>query len=85
MSSVIVNPIARPAIDLNVPPGSAAVAKTTQTRKKVSTISITSPCHCVTPRPRAGVPRFARFRIAVGKSQRRSSEAMAAAANCVTQ
>ena len=35
MSSVIVNPIARPAMDLNVPRGSAADAKMTHTRKKV--------------------------------------------------
>ena len=41
---VIVNPIPSPAIALNVPPGSAAVAKITQTRKNVSTSSMTTPC-----------------------------------------
>jgi hypothetical protein len=34
-SNEIVKPIARPAIDVNVPRGSAAQAKITQTRKKV--------------------------------------------------
>src|SRR5204863_10034383 len=57
-SIVIVSPIARPAIDLNVPPGSAAVANTTHTRKNVKTPSITTPCHTLTPLPRAGEPRF---------------------------
>ena len=42
-SIVIVSPIARPAIDLNAPPGSTAVAKTAQTRKNVRMISTTRP------------------------------------------
>ncbi len=43
MSSVIVKPIARPAIERKLPRGSAAVAKITQTRKNVRITSITIP------------------------------------------
>jgi hypothetical protein len=39
----MVRPIASPAIDLNVPRASAAVAKTTQTRKNVRTASTAKP------------------------------------------
>ena len=42
MSNVIVSPIASPAIDLKAPPGSAAVANTTQTRKKVRIASVST-------------------------------------------
>src|SRR5207247_5405437 len=38
-----------PAIDLKAPRGSTAVAQTAQTRKNVSTISISSPRHWLTP------------------------------------
>ena len=51
-------PIARPAICLNVPRGSTAVANTTQTRKNVSTASITTPLPAPMPEPSAGTPRF---------------------------
>jgi hypothetical protein len=56
MSSVIVSPIARPAIEAKVPRASAAVAKMTQTRKNVRTASITRPAPAPTPFPSAGTP-----------------------------
>ena len=55
MSIVIVRPIARPAINLNVPRGSTAVAKTTQTRKMVVTASSTAASPAVTESTR-GTP-----------------------------
>jgi hypothetical protein len=58
MSSVIVRPIASPAIMRNDPRGSTAVAKTTQTRKNVRMISIPSPWPALMPPPIAGVPRL---------------------------
>ena len=57
MSSVIVRPIARPAIDLNVPRGSAAVAKTTQTRKKVRIASMIRSRFRLEAGPDPGAPR----------------------------
>jgi hypothetical protein len=63
MSIVIVKPIARPAMILKLPPGSAAVAKTTHTRKKVRTVSITRPCQTLTPAPSTGAPRFTIARV----------------------
>src|SRR5215831_10866906 len=66
MSSVIVKPIASPAIDLNEPPGSAAVANTTQTRKNVRTPSITTPCQTLIPLPRDGAPRCVVARTLAG-------------------
>jgi hypothetical protein len=57
MSRVIVKPIARPEIEPKAPRGSAAVAKITHTRKKVSTVSITSPAPGLMPVPSAGTPR----------------------------
>jgi hypothetical protein len=57
MSSVIVKPIASPEIEAKAPRGSAAVAKITQTRKKVRTLSITTPAPGLIPVPRAGTPR----------------------------
>ena len=63
---MIVKPIASPAIDLNVPPGSAAVAKTTQTRKKRQHDLDHEPCQTVTPLPRLGAPRCVSRRTLAG-------------------
>src|SRR5437764_1922493 len=67
MSIVIVRPIASPAIDLNVPRGSAAVAKTTQTMKNVRISSVATPA----PEPfvafNCGTPSFLPSTEAVGK------------------
>jgi hypothetical protein len=82
-SIVIVSPIARPAIDLNVPRGSAAVANTTQTRKKVRIASTISPASGWMPGFRTGVPRLPSF--ASSKIQRSSAAATIAPANCATQ
>ncbi len=56
-SIVIVRPIASPATCLKVLRGSTAVPKTTQTRKNVSTASMTTPCPAPIPPPSAGTPR----------------------------
>ena len=85
MSSVIVKPIARPAIDLKAPRGSAAVAKITQTRKKVRMISITSPAPGEMPRPSVGAPSFVAFTSTFGATHFRTSAPSTAARNCETQ
>ena len=85
MSSVIVSPIASPAIDLKAPPGSTAVAKTTQTRKNVRISSITSPCQWSMPPPRPGAPRFVNCRVRASKNQRSSAAAAVAPASCMLQ
>jgi hypothetical protein len=69
MSSVTVRPIARPEIVANAPRGSAAVAKTTQTRKKVKISSITIPPPAETPLPTAGAPRLTASVCDCGSSQ----------------
>ena len=56
MSMVMVRPMAKPAILLNAPLASAAVAKTTKTRKKVRTASSSIPCMRVKSGARSGVP-----------------------------
>jgi hypothetical protein len=74
-SSVIVNPIARPAIKRKAPLGSAAVAKITQTRKKVRIASITTPWPPLIPGPRAGTPRLTASTLGSGSRPLRSSAA----------
>ena len=78
---MIVKPIASPAICLNAPRGSTAVAKTTKTRKNVSTASTTTPAPELIPPPSAGDAEIATaFSIAFGSTHLRSSAASAAAA-----
>src|SRR3984893_8307705 len=57
MSIVIVRPIASPAIDLNVPRGSTALANTTHARKNVMIASRPNAAPAFTPPPSAGTPR----------------------------
>jgi len=85
MSSVIVKPIASPAIDLNVPLGSTAVAKITQTRKKVRIASTATPAPTVITGVSDGAPSLVPFTATVGKIHFRSSAAITAAPNCTTQ
>lgn len=84
-SAVIVRPITRPEICLNVPRGSTAVAKKTNTRKKVSTASTTTAAPEPMPPPSAGTPRCDCDSIALGSTHLRSSAAVAAAENCTIQ
>ena len=84
-SNVIVRPMARPAIDLKAPPGSAAVAKTTQTRKNVRIPSITTPCQTLTPEPSAGEPRLLIARTFSGNNQRSSRAPAVAPSSCTLQ
>ena len=84
-SSAIVKPIASPAICLKVPRGSTAVAKTTQTRKNVSTASIATPLPELMPVPRSGAPRWEPLRAFAGSTQRRRSAASVAATSCTTR
>ena len=81
-SIVIVSPIARPAIDLNAPPGSTAVAQTAHTRKKVMMISRTKPLPA--PKPAAACGTAARNWSCV-KSPRRIAAATSAPPNCAIQ
>jgi len=85
MSIVIVRPIASPAIDLNVPRGSAAVAKTTKTRKNVMTTSIAKPAPLPITLATPGAPSLARSVSWSGKIALTASAPATAAANCVTQ
>src|SRR5271166_4327932 len=81
MSIVIVSPIARPAIDLNVPRGSTALANTTHARKNVITASSPNAAPGETPLPTAGTPRLTASVWPEGISSLTSSAASAAAAS----
>ena len=83
MPNVIVRPIASPAIDLNAPPGSTAVAKTTQTRKNVSRASIARPAPTPIVSFTTGTP-WSRL-TSPGKSARNASAARTAPPNCASQ
>jgi hypothetical protein len=85
MSSVIVNPIARPAIEAKVPRGSAAHANITQTRKNVSTASITTAEPAPIPFPTAGAPRLTTSTWLCGSSHVSMNAASTAAMSCANQ
>ena len=81
----MVKPIASPPTCLAVPRRSTAAAKTTQTRKNVSTASTTTPLPALIPVPSAGTPSLAPSCGAVGRTHLTSSTASAAAPNCTSQ
>jgi hypothetical protein len=85
MSSVIVKPIARPEIEANAPRGSAAVAKTTQSRKNVSTASITTPPPAPIPGASEGAPRLTASTCCSGSTAWSRNAARIAATNCANQ
>ena len=85
MSSVIVKPIARPAIVANAPRGSAAVAKITQTRKKVSTASIATPPNPLMPGASEGAPRLTASTCCCGSTAESRKAARIAPTNCANQ
>ncbi len=68
-----------------MPRGSAAVAKTTQTRKKVRIPSMTAPCAAPTPSPSAGMPSETGSVTAFGRSHEIASAATTAPASWAIQ
>ncbi len=85
MSSVIVKPIASPAIAGKTPRGSAAHAKITQTRKKVRTASITTPPPGLIPAPSDGAPRLTASTAGCGSTALSRNAARMAAMICANQ
>src|SRR5688572_10211486 len=82
-SNVIVSPNTSPEIDLKAPPGSAAVANTTQTRKNVRIASVRTAGPRSTASLTWGTP-LSRFAWE-GKMNLSASAAIVAASNCVNQ